>query len=111
MVKGYYLGDFVKWDRLGNAIVSQGVGFQGDLGAGTSGASSGMIHGGIRYMETDRDVTRLSCLDSGYIQAIAPHLLFRIPFVFPILAWTPAARRMLKSLPRGPSLPARHSSI
>jgi glycerol-3-phosphate dehydrogenase len=67
---------------------------QGDLGAGTSGASSGMIHGGIRYMETDRDVTRLSCLDSGYIQAIAPHLLFRIPFVFPILDWTPAARRM-----------------
>ena len=67
---------------------------QSDLGAGTSGASSGMIHGGIRYMETDRDVTRLSCLDSGYIQAIAPHLLFRIPFVFPILSWTPAARRM-----------------
>lgn len=67
---------------------------QNDLGAGTSGASSGMIHGGIRYMETDRDVTRLSCLDSGYIQALAPHLLFRIPFVFPILKWTPAARRM-----------------
>jgi glycerol-3-phosphate dehydrogenase len=67
---------------------------QHDLGAGTSGASSGMIHGGIRYMETDRDVTRLSCLDSGYIQAIAPHLLFRIPFVFPVLSWTPAAKRM-----------------
>ena len=33
-MKGYYLGDFVKWDRLGNAIVSQGVGFRGDLGAG-----------------------------------------------------------------------------
>ena len=40
---------------------------QNDLGAGTSGASSGMIHGGIRYLEKDRDVTRLSCQDSGYI--------------------------------------------
>ena len=67
---------------------------QGDLGAATSGASSGMIHGGIRYMETDRDVTRLSCLDSGYIQQIAPHLLFRIPFLLPILDWTPQASRM-----------------
>lgn len=67
---------------------------QNDLGAGTSGASSGMIHGGIRYMETDREVTRLSCLDSGYIQAIAPHLLFRIPFVFPILSAQPGARRL-----------------
>lgn len=67
---------------------------QHDLGAGTSGASSGMIHGGIRYMETDREVTRLSCIDSGYIQAIAPHLLFRIPFVFPILKSLPNARAM-----------------
>lgn len=67
---------------------------QKDLGAGTSGASSGMIHGGIRYLETDRDVTRLSSLDSGYIQAIAPHLLFRIPFILPILSWTPRARRL-----------------
>ena len=65
---------------------------QADLGAGTSGASSGMIHGGVRYLEYDRDVTRLSCLDSGYIQAIAPHLLFRIPFVVPFLEWTPQAR-------------------
>jgi len=65
-----------------------------DLGGGTSGASSGMIHGGIRYLEKDRDVTRKSCEDSGYIQAIAPHLLFRIPFIWPLLEWTPGARRM-----------------
>jgi len=53
-----------------------------DFSAGTSGASSGMIHGGPRYMLADVDVTRLSCLDSGYIQKIAPHLLFRIPFLY-----------------------------
>jgi glycerol-3-phosphate dehydrogenase len=54
-----------------------------DFGVGASGNSSGMIHGGIRYMLTDRKVTELSCRDSGYIQRIAPHLLFRIPFLLP----------------------------
>ncbi|MCP5463407.1 MAG: glycerol-3-phosphate dehydrogenase/oxidase [Deltaproteobacteria bacterium] len=52
--------------------------------AGTSWASSGMIHGGPRYMLGDLDVTRLACLDSGYIQKIAPHLLFRIPFLYSV---------------------------
>ncbi len=54
-----------------------------DFGVGASGNSSGMIHGGIRYMLTDRKVTELACRDSGYIQRIAPHLLFRIPFLMP----------------------------
>ena len=67
---------------------------QKDLGGGTSGASSGMIHGGVRYLEVDRDVTRKSCEDSGFIQQMAPHLLFRIPFLFPILEWTPWAKAM-----------------
>ena len=55
-----------------------------DFAAGSSGANSGMIHGGIRYLMTDPKVTRLACLDSGYIQRIAPHLLFRIPFLYPV---------------------------
>jgi glycerol-3-phosphate dehydrogenase len=54
-----------------------------DLASGASGANSGMIHGGIRYMLTDRKVTELACRDSGYIQRIVPHLLFRIPFLMP----------------------------
>ncbi|HLV60569.1 MAG TPA: FAD-dependent oxidoreductase, partial [Fredinandcohnia sp.] len=60
-----------------------------DFAAGSSGANSGMIHGGLRYLATDRKVTELSCIDSGYIQRIAPHLLFRIPFLFPIHAERP----------------------
>lgn len=55
-----------------------------DFSAGTSSASSGMIHGGPRYLLHDKEVTRLACLDSGYIQKIAPHLLFRIPFLYPV---------------------------
>ena len=54
-----------------------------DLAAGASGASSGMIHGGIRYMLSDRKVTELACRDAGFIRRIAPHLVFRIPFIMP----------------------------
>jgi glycerol-3-phosphate dehydrogenase len=56
-----------------------------DFAAGASGANSGMIHGGIRYLRQDPAVTAISSRDSGYIQRIAPHLLFRIPFMFPVL--------------------------
>lgn len=55
-----------------------------DLAFGASGNSSGMIHGGVRYLSKNPSVTRDSCKDSGFIQAIAPHLLFRIPFIMPV---------------------------
>lgn len=55
-----------------------------DFASGSSGANSGMIHGGFRYLLNDTNVTRLSCIDSGHIQRIASHLLFRIPFLFPL---------------------------
>jgi glycerol-3-phosphate dehydrogenase len=57
---------------------------QNDIACGASGNSSGMIHGGPRYLTYDPDVTYTSCLDSGHIQQIAPHLLFRIPFLMPV---------------------------
>lgn len=54
-----------------------------DIAFGASGNSSGMIHGGVRYLSKAPHVTETSCRDSGYIQRIAPHLLFRIPFLMP----------------------------
>jgi len=57
---------------------------KGELGGGTSWASSGMIHGGLRYLQKDPQVTLHSCVDSGNIQRIAPHLIFRIPFLMPV---------------------------
>ncbi len=54
-----------------------------DFAVGATGGSSGMIHGGLRYLISDVHTTRKSCVDSGYIQKIAPHLLFRIPFLYP----------------------------
>ncbi len=55
-----------------------------DLAFGASGNSSGMIHGGPRYLLSTPSVTKSSCIDSGYIQQIAPNLLFRIPFLVPL---------------------------
>lgn len=56
-----------------------------DFATGASGANMGMIHGGARYLLNDVQTTKLSCIDSGRIQKIAPHLLFRIPFIMPVL--------------------------
>ncbi len=56
-----------------------------DLACAASGYNSQMIHGGVRYLLGDMKTTQLACLDSGYIQKIVPFLLFRIPFLFPVL--------------------------
>lgn len=65
-----------------------------DIAFGASGNSSGMIHGGPRYLTNNPDVTYSSCLDSGHIQRIAPHLLFRIPFLMPVFAGGGVASRL-----------------
>ncbi|MDX1386843.1 MAG: glycerol-3-phosphate dehydrogenase/oxidase, partial [bacterium] len=72
-----------------------------DFGAETTNASSRMIHGGARYLFSNRKTTKLSSIDSGAIQKIAPHLLFRIPFIFPVLkkpGWPDWARRFYLEL-------------
>ena len=58
---------------------------KGDWGAGTSGASSWMIHGGPRYLEYDWDTTRRSCIDAGHIVTIARNLVYRVVFIIPVL--------------------------
>ncbi|MEW5853414.1 MAG: glycerol-3-phosphate dehydrogenase/oxidase [Myxococcota bacterium] len=65
-----------------------------DICHGASGANTGMIHGGARYMLYDVHTTKTSCEDSGYIQRIAPHLLFRIPFLVPFFKSDPLAQVM-----------------
>ena len=58
---------------------------KGDWGAGTTGSSSWMIHGGPRYLEFDWDTTRLSTQDAGYIVGIARHMVYRVLFIIPVL--------------------------
>jgi glycerol-3-phosphate dehydrogenase len=58
---------------------------KGDWGAGTSGSSTWMIHGGPRYLEFDWDTTRRSSEDAGFIVTIARHMVYRVAFLIPIL--------------------------
>src|SRR5262245_45973030 len=58
---------------------------KGDWGAGTSGASSWMVHGGPRYLEFDWDTARLSCEDAGHIVRTAQHMVHRCLFLLPVL--------------------------
>jgi glycerol-3-phosphate dehydrogenase len=58
---------------------------KGDWGAGTSGGSSWMIHGGPRYLEFDWDTTRISTKDAGYIVSVARNLVYRVVFLIPVL--------------------------
>ncbi len=67
-----------------------------DFASATSGANSQMIHGGVRYLLSDVHTTKTSCLDSGYIQKIASHLIFRIPFMFPVLCGEKDSRKAKK---------------
>lgn len=55
-----------------------------DWGCGTTGASTRMIHGGIRYLLYDVPTTRRSSEDAARVRKIAPHLTFRIPFLWPL---------------------------
>ncbi len=66
-----------------------------DFGVGATGNSSGMIHGGIRYMFSDVGITKDSCTDSGYIQNISKNLIFRIPFLMPVYDSRKFARAFL----------------
>jgi glycerol-3-phosphate dehydrogenase len=67
-----------------------------DFSTGATWASSGMIHGGVRYLTDDPSVTKKSCYDSGLIQKIAPHLLFRVPFLFPVRGDTARNRVLIE---------------
>ncbi|MFZ5631716.1 MAG: FAD-dependent oxidoreductase [Bacillota bacterium] len=53
-----------------------------DFASGTTGTCMGLLHGGPRYLMTNPELTRISCQESGYVQKIAPHLCFSVPFLF-----------------------------
>ncbi|MGQ0814719.1 MAG: FAD-dependent oxidoreductase [Gemmatimonadota bacterium] len=55
-----------------------------DWGAGTTGGSTRMVHGGLRYLLYDVPTTRIASEDAGRIRRIAPHVTWRIPFLWPL---------------------------
>ncbi len=57
---------------------------QADFASGTSGRSSRLLHGGLRYLAQGRlGLVREASLEKTVIHRIAPHLAAPLPFVFP----------------------------
>ncbi|MBO8191333.1 glycerol-3-phosphate dehydrogenase/oxidase [Streptomyces oryzae] len=57
-----------------------------DFASGTSSKSSKMVHGGLRYIEQGNiDLVRHSLLERHRFRRNAPHLVHRLPFLFPVL--------------------------
>jgi glycerol-3-phosphate dehydrogenase len=58
---------------------------QSDLGSGTSSRSSRLVHGGLRYLETgDLRLVLEANRERRILLRLAPHLVWPLPFVFPL---------------------------
>src|SRR4051794_16845236 len=57
---------------------------QADLGAGTSSASTKLIHGGLRYLEYyEFRLVREALMEREVLWGIAPHIIWPLRFVLP----------------------------
>ena len=57
---------------------------RGDLGSGTSSASTKLIHGGLRYLENHEfRLVREALLEREVLWGIAPHIIWPLRFVLP----------------------------
>ena len=62
---------------------------KGDIGQGTSSATSKYIHGGIRYLETyEFGVVRESLRERRVLALAAPHLVTQQRFLMPAWKWS-----------------------
>ncbi len=65
-----------------------------DFASGTSGRSSRLIHGGLRYLESlDFGVVAESLRERRRLLAMAPHLVWAAPFVIPFFKGSYFSRR------------------
>ncbi|WP_238145178.1 glycerol-3-phosphate dehydrogenase/oxidase [Antricoccus suffuscus] len=73
---------------------------QSDLASGTSSYSSGLVHGGLRYLASRQiNVAVESATERGILmERTAPHLVRSLPMLMPDLADIPAKRRRLARL-------------
>ena len=65
---------------------------QSDFGKGTSGRSTKLIHGGVRYLQQGNiSLIREALKERGILRRNAPHLVHELAFVMPNFAWWEAA--------------------
>ena len=82
---------------------------RGDFGAATSSASSKLIHGGLRYLRLgDVKLVREAHRERrALLHTVAPHLVRRLPFLFPLYRDGPYRPATLSSGSRSTLTPAR----
>ncbi len=69
---------------------------KGDFASGTSGKSSKLIHGGLRYLKQMQfKVTIEASREKALLKRLAPHLIEDLPFLLP--HWTRRSRPLLSS--------------
>lgn len=54
------------------------------FGKGTTANSSCLLHGGLRYLAFDPEMTKQSCRDAGRILRLARPFCRRLPFIWPV---------------------------
>lgn len=87
IVGGGVSGAAVAWDAslrgMKVALIDKG-----DFGAGTSTATSKLIHGGLRYLKNlELGLVRESLRERRRLEELAPHLVYPLPFVIPVYGW------------------------
>ncbi|MBI4576721.1 MAG: glycerol-3-phosphate dehydrogenase/oxidase [Planctomycetes bacterium] len=112
-------GHMVQWMReqpldclvIGGGITGAGIaldaalrGFsvalleRSDFGSGTSGASSKLIHGGLRYLEQARlGLVLEGVRERSALLRNAPHRVRRLPFLVPVYEGAPRGRLALEA--------------
>lgn len=75
---------------------------RGDFGSGTSGWSTKLVHGGIRYLpQRQVSLVREALQEQTTLLRIAPHLVWPLDFVLPIYATTRHPIGLAVPFPRG----------
>ena len=70
---------------------------KGDLASGTSGKSSKLVHGGLRYLQNyEFGLVRESVRERQLLMRLAPHLVRPMDFLYPV--WPDTAKRRLLGL-------------
>lgn len=70
---------------------------KGSAGTQTTGASSGLVHGGLRYLPYDVGTSILCCRECGTLRRLYPELLRRQAFLWPVYRADPHGIELLES--------------
>src|SRR6266550_3882759 len=71
---------------------------KGDIGGGTSSASTRLIHGGLRYLEhAEFGLVRESLREREILFRIAPHLVRPLPILMPIYENARRSKSLIRS--------------